>query len=112
GHGSRLPARSVRAARAARGSGGLAQCDSDAPGRRDCALAAERLAAMKETEEDLLDAARRGDEGAFSQLTAAHPQALHAPRHRVLRSVQDAEDALPEALFNAWRAPPPIEGRS
>jgi RNA polymerase sigma-70 factor, ECF subfamily len=67
---------------------------------------------VNETEEDLLDAARRGDEGAFSQLTAAHRQALHAHCYRMLGSVQDAEDALQEALFNAWRALPRFEGRS
>ena len=65
-------ARSVRAARAARGSGGLAQCDSDARGWRDCALAAERVAAVNKTEKELLDAARHGDEGAFSQLIGPH----------------------------------------
>jgi RNA polymerase sigma-70 factor (ECF subfamily) len=67
---------------------------------------------VNETEEDLLDAARRGDEGAFSRLTAAHRQALHAHCYRMLASVQDAEDALQEALFSAWRALPRFEGRS
>jgi RNA polymerase sigma-70 factor, ECF subfamily len=67
---------------------------------------------VNETEEDLLDAARRGDEGAFSQLTAAHRQALHGHCYRMLGSVQDAEDAVQEALFNAWRALPRFEGRS
>jgi RNA polymerase sigma-70 factor (ECF subfamily) len=67
---------------------------------------------VNETEEDLLAAARRGDESAFSRLTAAHRRALHAHCYRMLGSVQDAEDALQEALFNAWRALPRFEGRS
>jgi RNA polymerase sigma-70 factor (ECF subfamily) len=67
---------------------------------------------MNNSEEELLEAARRGDEGAFSQLVVPHRPALHAHCYRMLGSVQDAEDALQEALFNAWRALPRFEGRS
>ncbi len=64
-----------------------------------------------EVGERLLEAARHGDEGAFSQLAAAHRVALHAHCYRMLGSVQDAEDTLQEALLNAWRALPRFEGR-
>src|SRR2546422_561921 len=85
-----------------------------ARGRTDCAVAAERLAVMNDSEvgERLLEAARRGDAAAFSQLVASHRPALHAHCYRMLGSVQDAEDALQEALLNAWRALPRFEARS
>src|SRR6185295_16998372 len=60
----------------------------------------------------LLDAARRGDEAAFEQLVAPHRAELHAHCYRLLASVQDAEDALQEALLGAWRGLPRFEGRS
>ena len=65
-----------------------------------------------EVGERLLEAARRGDAAAFSQLVASHRPALHAHCYRMLGSVQDAEDALQEALLNAWRALPRFEARS
>ena len=60
----------------------------------------------------LLDAARRGDEAAFEQLVEPHRAELHAHCYRMLASVQDAEDALQEALLGAWRGLPRFEGRS
>jgi RNA polymerase sigma-70 factor (ECF subfamily) len=68
-------------------------------------------AVVSDTEDELLEAARQGDEGAFSRLVAPHRPALHAHCYRMLGSVQDAEDALQEALFNAWRSLPRFEGR-
>jgi RNA polymerase sigma-70 factor (ECF subfamily) len=70
------------------------------------------MAAVTNGDELLLDTARRGDEGAFSQLVASHRPALHAHCYRMLGSVQDAEDALQETLLSAWRALPRFEGRS
>jgi RNA polymerase sigma-70 factor, ECF subfamily len=67
---------------------------------------------VNNSQEELLEAARHGDEGAFSQLVASHRPALHAHCYRMLGSVQDAEDALQEALLNAWRALPRFEARS
>jgi RNA polymerase sigma-70 factor, ECF subfamily len=64
------------------------------------------------TEVNLLDAARGGDEAAFEQLVAPHRAELHAHCYRMLASVQDAEDALQEALLGAWRGLPRFEGRS
>src|SRR5271167_4212462 len=67
---------------------------------------------MTNDEAALLHAARQGDERAFSRLIARYRPALHAHCYRMLGSVQDAEDALQEALLNAWRALPRFEGRS
>jgi RNA polymerase sigma-70 factor, ECF subfamily len=64
------------------------------------------------SEEQLLDAARRGNEGAFTQLVESRRPELHAHCYRMLGSLQDAEDALQETLLNAWRALPRFEGRS
>jgi RNA polymerase sigma-70 factor, ECF subfamily len=70
------------------------------------------VAAVTTSEQELLEAARHGDEGAFSQLIGLHRGALHAHCYRLLGSVQDAEDALQETLLNAWRALPQFGGRS
>jgi RNA polymerase sigma-70 factor (ECF subfamily) len=63
-------------------------------------------------ESDLLDAARQGDEDAYAALVDGHRAALHAHCYRMLGSVQDAEDALQEALLGAWRGISRFEGRS
>src|SRR3954463_11588809 len=63
-------------------------------------------------ERELLHAARGGDEGAYLRLVD-HPRAeLHAHCYRMLGSVQDAEDALQDALLRAWRGLARFEGRS
>jgi RNA polymerase sigma-70 factor, ECF subfamily len=67
---------------------------------------------MTKHEAGLLEAARDGDERAFNQLIGSHRAALHAHCYRMLGSVQDAEDALQDALLNAWRGLPRFEGRS
>ena len=64
------------------------------------------------SEQDLLDAARRGDEAAFGQLIERYRRELHAHCYRMLGSVHDAEDAYQDALLRAWRALPRFEGRS
>jgi RNA polymerase sigma-70 factor (ECF subfamily) len=51
----------------------------------------------------LLDAARRGDGEAFGRLVEPHRRALHAHCYRMLGALQDAEDALQDALLRAWR---------
>jgi RNA polymerase sigma-70 factor, ECF subfamily len=60
----------------------------------------------------VLAAARAGDEDAFRRLVEEHRPELHAHCYRMTGSVQDAEDALQEALLRAWRALPRFEGRS
>ena len=49
---------------------------------------------------------------AFERLVAEHRRELYAHCYRMLGSVQDAEDALQEALLGAWRGLPGFEGRS
>jgi RNA polymerase sigma-70 factor (ECF subfamily) len=61
---------------------------------------------------DLLEAARDGDEDAFSRLVEPHRSALLAHSYRMLGSVPDAEDAVQDALLRAWRGLSRFEGRS
>jgi RNA polymerase sigma-70 factor (ECF subfamily) len=61
---------------------------------------------------DLLDAARGGDDDAFRRLVEPHRRDLHAHCYRMLGSLQDAEDALQEALLRAWRGLGRFEGRA
>jgi RNA polymerase sigma-70 factor, ECF subfamily len=63
-------------------------------------------------ERALLEAARDGDEDAYRRLVEPLQGQLHAHCYRMLGSVQDAEDALQEALVRAWRGLKRFEGRS
>ena len=63
-------------------------------------------------EQELLEAARAGDEEGYRRLVERHRSELHAHCYRMLGSVHDAEDALQEALLRAWRGLPRFEGRS
>src|SRR4051812_3378491 len=63
-------------------------------------------------ERDLLEAARRGDEGAFGRLVEPYRGQLHAHCYRMLGSVHDAEDSLQDALLRAWKGLGRFEGRS
>jgi RNA polymerase sigma-70 factor, ECF subfamily len=57
-------------------------------------------------------AARAGDRRAFERLVAPHRSALHAHCYRMLGSLQDAEDAVQDALLAAWQGLAGFEGRS
>jgi RNA polymerase sigma-70 factor (ECF subfamily) len=48
----------------------------------------------------------------YARVVERHRDELHAHSCRILRSPQDAEDALQEALLRAWRALSSFEGRS
>jgi RNA polymerase sigma-70 factor, ECF subfamily len=61
---------------------------------------------------DLLTAAREGDETAFAGLIEPHRRDLHAHCYRMLGSLQDAEDALQDALLRSWRGLDRFEGRA
>jgi RNA polymerase sigma-70 factor (ECF subfamily) len=63
-------------------------------------------------EHELVAAARGGDERAFQHLVGPRHGELHAHCYRMLGSVQDAEDALQEALLRAWRGMRRFEGKS
>ena len=65
-----------------------------------------------EAERGLLQAAIGGDGDAYGRLVAGRRGELHAHCYRMLGSVQDAEDALQEALLRAWRGLRGFDGRS
>jgi RNA polymerase sigma-70 factor (ECF subfamily) len=63
-------------------------------------------------EQELLEAARGGDQAAFGRLVEPHRGQLHAHCYRMLGSVHDAEDALQDTLLRAWRGLAGFQGRS
>lgn len=52
---------------------------------------------------DDLTAARAGDEQAFARLTRPLQREIHVHCYRMLGSLDDADDALQDALIRAWR---------
>jgi RNA polymerase sigma-70 factor, ECF subfamily len=63
-------------------------------------------------EAELIELARGGDEHAYGELVGPHRPTLHAHCYRMLGSLEDADDALQEALLRAWRGLGRFEGRS
>jgi RNA polymerase sigma-70 factor, ECF subfamily len=60
----------------------------------------------------LLAAAKRGDEEAFARVVDPYRRELHAHCYRMLGSTHDAEDALQDAMLDAWRGLASFQGRS
>jgi RNA polymerase sigma-70 factor (ECF subfamily) len=67
---------------------------------------------MANDEERWAASARRGDRNAFRRLVEPYARALFALCARITRDSALAEDAVQEALFNAWRHLGDFDGRS
>ena len=67
---------------------------------------------MATDEESWVAAARHGDREAFRRLVEAHARPLFALCSRITRDAALAEDAVQEALFNAYRHLGDFDGRS
>ncbi len=60
----------------------------------------------------LVDAARRGDQAAFTRLFERHHGRVYAMCSRLLRDPVEVEDAVQQAFLEAWRSLYRFEGRS
>jgi RNA polymerase sigma-70 factor (TIGR02960 family) len=60
----------------------------------------------------LVTRAARGNQDAFRDLTERHRRELHLHCYRMLGSMHDAEDAVQETMFAAWRGLNRFEGRA
>ncbi len=67
---------------------------------------------MESVSATLIDRARSGDESAFEQLVAPHRREMQLHCYRILGSATDAEDALQETLWAAWRGLGAFEERA
>jgi RNA polymerase sigma-70 factor (ECF subfamily) len=63
-------------------------------------------------DEELLLAARAGSQAAFAELQNIHAHRLYSRILSITRNREDAEDALQDTFFHAYRALPSFEGRS
>jgi RNA polymerase sigma-70 factor, ECF subfamily len=60
----------------------------------------------------LIAAATSGDSAAFSALAERHRAELQVHAYRMLGSLEDAQDAVQDALLRAWRSRETYDGRS
>jgi RNA polymerase sigma-70 factor (ECF subfamily) len=63
-------------------------------------------------DQQLITAATSGDAAAFSALVERHRSELHVHAYRMLGSLEDAQDAVQDALLRAWRSRETYDGRS
>ena len=63
-------------------------------------------------DERLVAAATDGDGAAFSALAERHRRELQVHAYRMLGSLEDAQDAVQDALLRAWRSRATYDGRS
>ena len=63
-------------------------------------------------EQALLARLRAGEEAAYEELVRGHTGRLLTVARRILRSEEDAHDAVQEAFLNAFRALPRFDGRA
>jgi RNA polymerase sigma-70 factor, ECF subfamily len=63
-------------------------------------------------DERVVAAAASGDAGAFSALVERHRSELQVHAYRILGSLEDAQDAVQDALLRAWRSRATYDGRS
>jgi RNA polymerase sigma-70 factor (ECF subfamily) len=67
---------------------------------------------MDRDEQQSIEAAKRGDQRAFRRLVDTHARALHGVCYRILGDAASAEDAVQDALVNAYRGLEKFDGRS
>ena len=60
--------------------------------------------------EELVAAAKGGDESAFTALVEPHRRELHVHCYRMLGSFEAAEDQVQETFMRAWRGRERFEG--
>jgi RNA polymerase sigma-70 factor (ECF subfamily) len=63
-------------------------------------------------DQQLIAAATSGDGAAFSALVERHRAELQVHAYRMLGSLEDAQDAVQDALLRAWRSRKTYDGRS
>jgi RNA polymerase sigma-70 factor (ECF subfamily) len=75
-------------------------------------MTAEATDASTTGEAELLARLRRGEDAAFDELVRQSGGQMMAVARRMLRSEEDARDAVQEAFLNAFKALPEFDGRS
>ena len=70
-----------------------------------------RIEAMH-TGDEVVAAAKAGDESAFTALVERHRRELQVHCYRILGSLEDSEDALQETFLRAWRRRETYAGRA
>jgi RNA polymerase sigma-70 factor, ECF subfamily len=90
----------------------VGRCAAGGRGLVSAAMPGTHVRRPDRSEQELLAAAQRGDEGAVRHLLESHRADLHTHCYRMLGSPHDADDAMQDALLRAWRGLPRFQGRS